>query len=280
MNRRQLEAEELRDAVLAVSGRLDRTMYGPGFQDFVIEKPEHSPHYRYDLYDPEDAASHRRSVYRWIIRSQPQPFLTTLDCADPSILVGKRNQTLTPIQALALLNDRFMLVMAKDLCRSPATNRRRLRRADRACIPIGIRAWSTLGGQGGAHRVCPRVWTSKHVPNDSEPERIHVHRLIYGQQLSVSPAECGTVGGIPARISLALGRWLRGHRARLVARPGIQLRCIRTARGFHRGAAVSHRRPSASCNCSWPERPVTLTCSTTSRPVQTPRGAVRFRREG
>jgi hypothetical protein len=113
MNRHRLEAEELRDAVLSVSGLLDLTMYGPGFQDFVIEKPENSPHYRYDLYDAEDAASRRRSVYRFIIRSQPQPFLTALDCADPSMFVPKREETLTPLQALALLNDNFMLAMSK-----------------------------------------------------------------------------------------------------------------------------------------------------------------------
>ncbi|MCA9212599.1 MAG: DUF1549 domain-containing protein [Planctomycetales bacterium] len=44
MNRRRLDAESIRDAVLLVSGSLDTKMYGPGFQDFVIEKPEHSPH--------------------------------------------------------------------------------------------------------------------------------------------------------------------------------------------------------------------------------------------
>jgi hypothetical protein len=113
MNRHRLEAEELRDSVLSVSGLLDLTMYGPGFQDFVIEKPENSPHYRYDLYDPEDAASHRRSIYRFIIRSQPQPFLTALDCADPSVSVPQRDETLTPLQALALLNDNFMLALSK-----------------------------------------------------------------------------------------------------------------------------------------------------------------------
>jgi hypothetical protein len=113
MNRHRLEAEELRDSVLSVSGLLDLTMYGPGFQDFVIEKPENSPHYRYDLYDPEDAGSHRRSIYRFIIRSQPQPFLTALDCADPSVSVPQRDETLTPLQALALLNDNFMLDMSK-----------------------------------------------------------------------------------------------------------------------------------------------------------------------
>ena len=56
MNRRKLEAEAIRDATLAVAGRLDRKMGGPGFQDFVIEKPEHSPHYEYDKHDADDPA--------------------------------------------------------------------------------------------------------------------------------------------------------------------------------------------------------------------------------
>ena len=54
MTRRRLEAEEVRDSVLAVSGRLDRSMGGPGFQDFAIEKAEHSPHYEYQKYDSDD----------------------------------------------------------------------------------------------------------------------------------------------------------------------------------------------------------------------------------
>lgn len=81
--------------------------------DFVIEKPEHSPHYQYHLHDPMDPKSHRRSVYRFIVRSQQQPFMTTLDCADPSLMVGKRNETLTPSQSLALLNNPFMVAMAE-----------------------------------------------------------------------------------------------------------------------------------------------------------------------
>jgi len=109
MNRRRLEAEAIRDAVLAVSGRLDRTMGGPSFQDFVIDKPDHSPHYEYELADPEDPRLHRRSVYRFIVRSQQQPFMTTLDCADPSMQVDRRNESLSALQALALLNNGFML---------------------------------------------------------------------------------------------------------------------------------------------------------------------------
>jgi mono/diheme cytochrome c family protein len=113
MNRRRLEAEAIRDTVLWVSGKLDERMYGPGFQDFVIEKPEHSPHYEYDLHDPEDPQSHRRAIYRFIVRSQQEPFMTTLDCADPSVLVDKRGESLSALQALALLNNSFMLCMSK-----------------------------------------------------------------------------------------------------------------------------------------------------------------------
>jgi hypothetical protein len=113
MNRRRLEAEAVRDSVLAVSGKLDRRQFGPGFQDFVIEKPEHSPHYQYHLHDPDDPRCYRRSVYRFLVRSQQQPFMTTLDCADPSMQVDKRNETLSALQALALLNNGFMLSMSR-----------------------------------------------------------------------------------------------------------------------------------------------------------------------
>lgn len=115
MNRRRLDAESIRDGALFLANRLNEKMYGPSFQDFVIEKPEHSPHYQYHLHDPLDARSHRRSIYRFIVRSQQQPFMTALDCADPSMMVGKRAETLTPLQALALLNNRFITAMAEQM---------------------------------------------------------------------------------------------------------------------------------------------------------------------
>jgi hypothetical protein len=113
MNRRKLEAEAVRDSALAVAGRLDRTIGGPGFQDFVIEKPEHSPHYEYDKHDADDPRAHRRSVYRFLVRSQQEPFMVVLDCADPSMRVDRRNESLSALQALALLNNDFMLTMAR-----------------------------------------------------------------------------------------------------------------------------------------------------------------------
>ena len=85
------------------------------FQDFVIEHPDHSPHYEYDKFDPADPRAYRRAVYRFLVRSKPQPFMTVLDCADPSMQVEKRTETLSPLQALALFNNGFMLTMARHL---------------------------------------------------------------------------------------------------------------------------------------------------------------------
>ena len=113
MNRRRLSAEEVRDAVLTVSGALDTKMGGPGFYLFELEKTEHSPHYEYHKFDPADPTSHRRSIYRFIVRSQPDPYMTTLDCADSSQSTPKRIETLTSLQALSLLNNQFQLEMAQ-----------------------------------------------------------------------------------------------------------------------------------------------------------------------
>lgn len=164
-NRRKLEAEAIRDSLLAVSGRLDLRMGGPSFQDFVVTHPEHSPHYEYQLADPENPALHRRSIYRFLVRSQQQPFMTALDCADPSMLVDKRNQTLTPLQALAQLNDQLSLAMAKhfaarvekagDLDAQIATAFRLA--LARSPTPGELRALNTYAAQFGLPNTCRAI---------------------------------------------------------------------------------------------------------------------------
>ncbi|MCA9133608.1 MAG: DUF1553 domain-containing protein, partial [Planctomycetales bacterium] len=114
-NRRRLTAEEFRDSLLAASGILNRQAGGPSFRDFVIDKPDHSPHYEYHLHDPADTATHRRSIYRFVVRSQPHPLLTTLDCADPSISFPRRDESTTALQALAAWNNRFVEYTARKL---------------------------------------------------------------------------------------------------------------------------------------------------------------------
>lgn len=112
-NRRRLEAEEVRDSILAVSGSLDRTAGGPGFALFAF-KDDHSPIYDHtDLARITDPVTFRRTVYRFTVRSVPNPLLDCLDCADPSINTPVRNTTLTALQSLALLNDPFLIDQAE-----------------------------------------------------------------------------------------------------------------------------------------------------------------------
>jgi hypothetical protein len=112
--RRRLTAEEFRDSIMAVSGVLQvEARGGPSFRDFIVEKPEHSPHYQYHLHDPHDPVTHRRSIYRFVVRSQPQPMLTALDCADPSISVPMRDESTTALQALTQWNNRLVEAMSQ-----------------------------------------------------------------------------------------------------------------------------------------------------------------------
>jgi len=161
---RKLEAEAIRDSVLAVSGTLDLKTGGPGWQDFKIEHPEHSPHYEYQLADPEDRSTWRRSIYRFIVRSQTQPFMTVLDCADPSMRVDKRNQSISAQQALALLNNGIMLVQSREFAKKVRTQvgddiPAQVNFAFRAAIgrvaePHELEVLTTLGQSHGLENVC------------------------------------------------------------------------------------------------------------------------------
>ncbi|MDW8310922.1 MAG: DUF1553 domain-containing protein, partial [Verrucomicrobiales bacterium] len=113
-NRQRLDAEAFRDALLFVSGTLDLTMGGPSVRQFHF-KDDHSPIYDYTRFDVESPAAYRRSVYRFIVRSVPDPFMECLDCADPNISTPKRNTTLTALQALSSLNNPFVLKQAEHL---------------------------------------------------------------------------------------------------------------------------------------------------------------------
>ena len=108
MNRSRLDAESIHDSMLLISGKLDLTMGGPAIQQFFF-KDDHSPVYDYSLFDVDSPAACRRSIYRFIVRSVPDPFMDSLDCPNSSILTPKRNVTTTSLQALAVLNDPFVL---------------------------------------------------------------------------------------------------------------------------------------------------------------------------
>ncbi len=106
MSPRRLAAEEVRDAVLAVSGKLNREMFGPGYRDFDYQE-EYAPVYRYRTADTPELW--RRSIYRFVVRSTPHGFMNALDCPDPAVMTPKRLTTTTAAQTLALFNNDFML---------------------------------------------------------------------------------------------------------------------------------------------------------------------------
>ena len=108
MNRARLDAEQFHDALLAVSGNLDLSMGGPSVREFAF-KDDHSPVYDYGRYDRDSPGANRRSIYRFIVRSVPDPFMEALDCPDANTLTPVRNVTTTALQALATLNDAFVL---------------------------------------------------------------------------------------------------------------------------------------------------------------------------
>jgi len=110
--RRGLDAESIRDAMLAVSDRLNRTMpAGHPFPDvstwgFTI----HAPFYA--VYE-----SDHRSIYLMIQRNRRHPFLALFDAADPNLSVGERLPTTTPTQTLYLMNSPFVHTQSEAFAR-------------------------------------------------------------------------------------------------------------------------------------------------------------------
>jgi len=117
MNRARLDAESLRDAILQVTGKIDLTMGGPSVMQFYLEDPtpDRTPTVDYGRFDVDSPVNFRRSIYRYIYRTLPDPFMDTLDCADPSQLTAVRNISVTALQALAMLNNHFVIRQSEHL---------------------------------------------------------------------------------------------------------------------------------------------------------------------
>jgi len=99
----RLSAETFRDALLAVSGELDRKLGGPGYRDFTISSAGNNE--TYTVFDAVGPEHNRRSLYRTWVRTGTSPLLDLFDCPDPSVPTPRRSVTSTPLQALAQLND-------------------------------------------------------------------------------------------------------------------------------------------------------------------------------
>jgi hypothetical protein len=107
-NRQRLEAEPIRDALLAVAGNLDDRMGGTLLNNgnFTYVNNENSTNTaRYD--------NHRRSVYLPVIRNTLFDFFQVFDFAEPHVTNGKRASTVVAPQALYLLNSPFVKEQAR-----------------------------------------------------------------------------------------------------------------------------------------------------------------------
>ncbi len=107
---RRLEAEPLRDSILAVSGALNLAMGGPGFD--VFEPDDSYVH----IYVPKEEFAPgdlRRMIYQWKPRVEQDITFGVFDCPDATQATPKRVSSTSPLQALSLLNSPFMNAQAE-----------------------------------------------------------------------------------------------------------------------------------------------------------------------
>jgi hypothetical protein len=109
---RRLSAEEIRDSMLLVAGKLDDTMGGPGFRLYKYLNDNVSTYEPLDNYGPE---TYRRAVYHQQARAMNVDLLSDYDAPDCAFSVATRANTTTPLQALTMLNHQFTVDMANAL---------------------------------------------------------------------------------------------------------------------------------------------------------------------
>jgi hypothetical protein len=106
---RRMEAEAIRDAILQASGKLDRRMGGPSFALFKYRVVNVAIYAPLESYGPE---TWRRSVYQQPARAIHDEVLSAFDCPESSQRAPRRDATTTALQALNLLNGKFMVQQA------------------------------------------------------------------------------------------------------------------------------------------------------------------------
>ena len=106
---RRLSGEEIRDSALAIAGKLDTRMGGPGFRLFRYVQDNVATYYPLDKHGPE---TYRRAVYHHNARAMQIDLMTEFDTPDCAFSTPRRSSTTTPLQALTLMNHSFTTDMA------------------------------------------------------------------------------------------------------------------------------------------------------------------------
>ncbi|HTI69520.1 MAG TPA: DUF1553 domain-containing protein, partial [Candidatus Limnocylindria bacterium] len=132
----RLDAEPLRDGILAVCERLDTRMGGRGWSPFEPNENYVRVYTPKQTFGPDDF---RRMVYSTAIRQRPDGVFGAFDCPDGGQIAPKRNRSTTPLQALNLLNSGFMMQAAEMFATRleqdfPADSQRQVQRAFRLAL--------------------------------------------------------------------------------------------------------------------------------------------------
>lgn len=109
MNPRRLEAELLRDSVLAVSGNLNQQMSGPGIKPRMrADLITASQRNKWPAIETERPEHWRRSVYIYVKRQLLMPMMELFDAPTTTETCAVRSESVVPTQALVLMNDEFI----------------------------------------------------------------------------------------------------------------------------------------------------------------------------
>ena len=126
MHRTRLDAECVRDAMLMTSGQLDLRMGGPSDRQFDLKPGRHvTPIIDYGQFNRDGQSASRRSVYRFLFRTLPDPFMEALDCPAGDQIMPTRANSVTVQQVLAMWNDLLVLRQSEHLAKrltAEATN--------------------------------------------------------------------------------------------------------------------------------------------------------------
>jgi arylamine N-acetyltransferase len=109
---RRLSAEEVRDTILTVAGRLNKTSGGPGFRLYQFMQDNVCTYVPLDEHGPE---TYRRAVYHQNARASVVDLMTEFDQPDCTFSAPTRAETTTPLQALTMFNHSFTLDMSAAL---------------------------------------------------------------------------------------------------------------------------------------------------------------------
>ncbi len=110
---KRMDAETLRDSILFVTGKLD--LEHRGGPSFALQKKKERGAFIYAALENDGPDVWKRSVYRFVVRGGERIMLDSFDCPDPAVATPQRSISNTPVQALTLLNNDFVLKQAEFL---------------------------------------------------------------------------------------------------------------------------------------------------------------------